>query len=675
MTKLSAMGRRMLVLFVLFLLFCGYLVYWLYDVQIRRHDELYQKARSKYTTVKKTVGNRGEIFDLNGNLLVGNIPCSDVCVDPSIAGDAARCREIALFLAKRLDVPAQGVYEKLMDKEFEAKQPDGTVVRKARKFAIVKARVDYEIAVRLKIEAQMLGYKTVFFRETSKRNYPKNQLLANFLGFTTFDKDRMVAVIGLEKVLDKKMQSAAGKNVFEHGRDGLPLAYGNSESVKDQDGLNVYLTIQEPIQAILEEELDRVKAETDARVVYAVMADPYTGDIIAAAQRPTFNPNDRRNIQPDAWRNRIAEDIFEPGSIVKPIVVAGALDAGVVTPETRFDCEKGFWYYGGKRLKDSHPMDILSVADIIKHSSNIGTAKVALKMGDKLVDQTLRDFGFGQRTGIPLKPETAGIYRPLKRWDTLSITRFPIGQGVGTSALQMVRSYCMLANGGRPVKLRLVDRLENPQNGEIKKFPVEIEKSVYKNPQTAKDIVDILVSVTEPGGTACKAAVRGFYTAGKTGTAQKYEKGGYSKSKYVANFIGFVPASKPRFVLLVSVDEPKGRSYYGGSVAGPPFREIAARTLKYMNVKPDFDADAREAEQKQLAKQRWIQKQREREEARTGKPAVTRQTPRKPATGPSRSFPVKKTAPANRYVPRTPAQPNGRKYRYITFSRKIDRKR
>ena len=145
--------------------------------------------------------------------------------------------------------------------------------------------------------------------------------------------------------------------------------------------------------------------------------------------------------------------------------------------------------------------------------------------------------------------------------------------------------------------------------------------------------------------------------------------------KCVANFIGFVPASKPRFVLLVSVDEPKGRSYYGGSVAGPPFREIAARTLKYMNVKPDFDADAREAEQKQLAKQRWIQKQREREEARTGKPAVTRQTPRKPATGPSRSFPVKKTAPANRYVPRTPAQPNGRKYRYITFSRKIDRKR
>ena len=371
MTKLSAMGRRMLVLFVLFLLFCGYLVYWLYDVQIRRHDELYQKARSKYTTVKKTVGNRGEIFDLNGNLLVGNIPCSDVCVDPSIAGDAARCREIALFLAKRLDVPAQGVYEKLMDKEFEAKQPDGTVVRKARKFAIVKARVDYEIAVRLKIEAQMLGYKTVFFRETSKRNYPKNQLLANFLGFTTFDKDRMVAVIGLEKVLDKKMQSAAGKNVFEHGRDGLPLAYGNSESVKDQDGLNVYLTIQEPIQAILEEELDRVKAETDARVVYAVMADPYTGDIIAAAQRPTFNPNDRRNIKPDAWRNRIAEDIFEPGSIVKPIVVAGALDAGVVTPETRFDCEKGFWYYGGKRLKDSHPMDILSVSDIIKHSRNM----------------------------------------------------------------------------------------------------------------------------------------------------------------------------------------------------------------------------------------------------------------------------------------------------------------
>lgn len=232
----------------------------------------------------------------------------------------------------------------------------------------------------------------------------------------------------------------------------------------------------------------------------------------------------------------------------------------------------------------------------------------------------------------------------------------------------------MLANGGCPVKLRLVDRLENPLTGEIKKFPVEKEKSVYKNPQTAKEIVDILVSVTEPGGTASKAAVRGYYTAGKTGTAQKYEKGGYSKSKYVANFIGFVPASNPRFVLLVSVDEPKGRSYYGGSVAGPPFREIAARTLKYMNVTPDFDADAREAEQKQLAKQRWIQKQREREEERAGK-TVVRQAPRQPASKPSHSVPVKKTAPAKRYVPRTAPQPNGRKYRYITFSQKIDRKR
>ncbi len=660
MTKFTAMGRRMFVLIGLFLLFAGYLAYSLYTVQIKRHGELYKKARMKYTTVKRTAGNRGEIFDYNGNLLVGNIPCSDVCVDPSIAGDAEKCREIAAFLAERLKIEADSVYEKLMDKEIVSQQADGSTKVRARKFAIIKARVDYEIAERLKIEARKRGYKTVFFRETTKRNYPKKQLLANILGFTNLDRDRVVAVIGLEKFFDKNMKSVQGESRFERSRDGLPLAYGNTQTQQDQDGFNVYLTIREPIQAILEEELDKLMIRCRPRAAYAVMADPYTGDIIAAAQRPTFNPNDRASMAPDSWRNRIAEDTFEPGSIMKPFAIAGALDRGIVRPDTRFDCEKGLWYYGGKSLKDSHPMGLLTVSEIIQHSSNIGTAKIALLMGDKLLDQTLRSFGFGQRTGIPLKPETAGIFRPLNRWDTLSITRFPIGQGIAASPLQLVRGYCMLANGGYPVKLRLVDRLENPVTGIVNRMPLEKHESLFKNPQTLKELIRMMISVTEPGGTARAAAVRGYYTAGKTGTAQKFVNGAYSKSKYIANFVGFVPANNPRFVLLVSADEPQG-GYYGGAVSGPAFRDIAERTLKYMNIKPDYDADARDQELKLAAKQRWIQKQREREQQKT--PAAA------PAPRTVHPAPTQRPVPAKQVRPDVP-----RKYRYITFTQKTDRK-
>lgn len=658
MTKFTAMGKRMFVLFCLFLIFAAYLAYSLYTVQIKRHDELYRKARMKYTTVKRTAGNRGEIFDCDGNLLVGNIPCSDVCADPSLAGDAAKCREIAAFLAKRLKINANDVYEKLMDKEIVSRQKDGTVKVRTRKFVIIKPRVDYEIAERLKLESQKLGYKTVFFRETTKRNYPKNQLLANILGFTNIDRDRIVAVIGLEKFFDKNMKSVQGESRFERSRDGLPLAYGNSQTQKDQDGFNVYLTIREPIQAILEEELDKLMLRCRPRAAYAVMVDPWTGDIIAVAQRPTFNPNDRNSITPEAWRNRIAEDTFEPGSVMKPFIVAGAIDQGIVTPDTRFDCENGLWFYGGKSLKDSHPMGNLTVSEIIQHSSNIGTAKIALLMGNKKVDETIRSFGFGQRTGIPLKPETRGQVRPLSKWKKITISRVSIGQGIEVTPFQLARGYSMLANGGYPVKLRLVDRLENPVTGIVNKLPQEKTLSLFKSPQTHQELLKMLISVTEPGGTARFAAVPGYHTAGKTGTAQKFVGKAYSKKEYIANFAGFVPAHNPRFVLVVCADTPQG-GYYGGKVAGPTFRDIAERTLKYMNVKPDYDAEAREKELKAAAKERWLRKQQEQQQQKARNTA-----------------PERTVAPVQRPVPAKQTRPDRqRKYRYITFTQKTDRKR
>ena len=340
---------------------------------------------------------------------------------------------------------------------------------------------------------------------------------------------------------------------------------------------------------------------------------------------------------------------------MKPLVVAGALDRGIVTPETRFDCEKGLWFYGGKSLKDSHPMGILTVSEIIQHSSNIGTAKIALAMGEKTLDEVLRSFGIGSRTGIPLKPETVGIYRPLKLWDTLSITRFPIGQGVAVSPLQLVRGYCMLANGGHPVKLRLVDRIENPATGIEQKMPLEKHNSIFKDPSTHKKIVEMMKTVTGQGGTAKTAAIRGYYVAGKTGTAQKFVDGAYSRKKYIANFAGFVPADNPRFVLLVVADEPNG-GIYGGTVAGPTFQTIAERTLKYLNVKPDYDADARDQEQKLAKKKKLEEMRREREIEKTRNGVI-------PA-------PVQRKARVSRPAGNGKYKINGRKYRYITFTKR-----
>jgi cell division protein FtsI/penicillin-binding protein 2 len=559
----------------------------MYHVQINRHEELYSKAKQHYTSARIVRGKRGEIYDFEGNLLVGNIPCSDICADPQLTGDKEECQKIARFFAGKVGVDAQTIYRRLMAKTRKITGEDGKEKIIPVRYAVIARKVDFETTRELKEAVKELKFKGIFFQENTKRYYPKNELLANILGFTNIDSDKVIAVIGLEKFFNLRISPTKGKALFERSRDGTPLSYGTTRSdTEAKDGLNIYLTIREPIQAILEEELDKLVAKWKPKAAYAVLADPYTGDILAVAQRPSFNPNDRSSMDPKSWRNRITEDIFEPGSTMKPIAVLGALDYGAVTPKTIFDCEKGYWVYAKRPLRDSHPMDKLTVSEIIQKSSNIGTAKIALQMGEKRLYRTLSKFGFGKKTGIPLKPETSGIFRKLNKWDSLSITRFPIGQGIAVSPLQLVRSYCALANGGRLVKLRLVDRMENPEAGIIIKNPLEKPEKIVIHPKAHRQMIEMMKLVTREGGTALKASVKGYDVAGKTGTSQKVINGVYSHAKFFASFIGFVPADNPAFVLLVTADEPQG-AHYGGTVSAPTFSRISERTLKYLNVKPD----------------------------------------------------------------------------------------
>jgi cell division protein FtsI/penicillin-binding protein 2 len=583
------MGRkyfvaRIIFISVFFLLALIAIILRMYNVQIERHEELFAKAKKTYTSTVKQEGKRGEIFDIKGNLLVGNKPCVNIAADPEAIGDKTKCMQIADYFSKELNLNFDDIYKRLSTKTIEGSE------RKIR-YVVIKKNIDLQTAERIRKDVKDRKFKGVIFENKTKRFYPKNKLLANILGFINVDGNTVVPEGGVEKVGNSNMSPTKTVSSIERSRKGVRLS-GEEDKIKAvQDGNSVFLTISEPIQMIVEDELDKLMLKFNPEAAYAVMVDPYTGNIMAMAQRPSFDPNDRINMDPKAWRNRITEDSFEPGSIMKSTIVAAAIDMGIITPDTMIDCEGGRWLFCGKVLGEAagHGHKIISVTEIIQKSSNVGTAKIGVMMGKDKVYETIRNFGFGYKTGIPLKPEALGIMKKPDRWDGLTISRYPIGQTFTVTPLQMVRAYCVLANGGKLVDLRLIDRHKNPSTGEeIKMEIIPNPGSVFKNKNSDKKIVNMLKLVTKKGGTAEKAAVKGYEVAGKTGTAQKLINGVYSDSQGFASFIGFVPADKPAFVLLVTADNPQP-VHYGGLVAAPAFSHIAKKTLRFLNVPPEYE--------------------------------------------------------------------------------------
>ena len=626
MTGYICIGKRVKAAFGLFCLLFAFLAFHLYGVQIRRHDELYAKAREKYTIETKKENVRGEIFDHDGNLLVGNSPVGNIIADPCSIEKEDECRETAAFLAQELQLPEAEIFRKLSAKEFTVTDKNGKVKKRKRRYVMLKKDIPFDIFEQNRENIAKAKIRGISCQVSLKRTYPKATMLANILGFTTIDRDKVTARSGLEKSFDRNMSSVAGKVKYERSRDGAPLVFGEISRQNGHDGYDLYLTIREPLQAILEDEIDKLMESSKSARAYMVMADPYTGDILAVAQRPTFDPNDRSNLKTVSMGNPIVEMAFEPGSIMKPLAIAGALDMGLIRPNTIIDCENGLWSYAGKKLRDTHKIGRITAAEVIKESSNIGTAKIAVEIGEPRLKNLLSSFGLGQRTGAPLQPETVGqFYRnPTK----ISITRYPIGQGLSVSPLQMVRAYCMLANGGNQVKLRFVDRIVH-SNGTVERIPVQKGKKIFRRPETTPEILSMMRLVTEPGGTGTAAAVRGYHVAGKTGTAQKVVNGRYSNKVHTSSFVGIIPATRPRFVLLVTADEPQG-AQYGGTVAGPYFSNAAARALKYLRETPEVDYETYDANLK-MAKKReterkvriWAKEREERERRKAGLSAKT----------------------------------------------------
>jgi cell division protein FtsI (penicillin-binding protein 3) len=356
------------------------------------------------------------------------------------------------------------------------------------------------------------------------------------------------------------------------------------EALREGDELR--LTIDEVIQFIAQEELGRGVESSGAAGGSIVVLEPRSGEVLAMANYPFFNPNEPAACTQVAMRNRSIGDALEPGSIMKTFLLSAALEERAVTRETVFHCENGAMPFQGGVLHDVHPYGALTVNDIIGKSSNIGSTKIAQRVGAERYHRYLKAFGFGEKTGVDLPGEAAGMLRPVARWSGRSIASVAIGQEVSVTSLQMAAAFAAAVNGGQLWRPRLARELVSPEGVVLKRFEPQKVRQVI-SPETSRQVVETLVNVVEEG-TGKAAAVEGYTVGGKTGTAQKYDPQlkTYSSHKYLASFVGMAPARDPRLVVLVMIDEPKG-AIYGGSVAAPVFKNVVQRTLRYLNIPPE----------------------------------------------------------------------------------------
>ena len=516
---------------------------------------------------QETRGPRGRILDRNGNMLAVDIAAKNVCVDPKFIKENGDINAVCNALSTQLSMNRNEVWAML-------NQPDRQYV-KIQKF-VREETVD---------PLRKMNLKGVVFEDVPIRDYPKGVLGAHVIGYANYEG---VGSAGIEQRMNSVMQGVAGLRIGQKDGRRREIYGRRTVDIEAQPGADVYLTIDQQIQHFTEKALDNLCAKYHPKAAWAIVQNVRTGEILAMASLPTFNLN-RFSTAPAEWmRDRAINYTYEPGSTMKAMIVASALDCGAVRATDIFNCENGAWFYGGTTLHDSHEYGNLTVADIIKKSSNIGAAKVALQMGNAKVYQSLKAFGFGERTGIELPGEDAGILWKPDHWSKISITHIAMGHEVLVTSMQMLSAVGAIANDGIRMRPLIIRKVVNSQ-GETVLSPQPEVLSRPIRPDTAKEMRRLLARVTQPGGTAPMAALPGYLVAGKTGTAQKVnlEKGGYYHDKFMASFVGFLPVENPTISIIVVADEPQQGGYYGGTVCAPYFREIADQTVRYLRIPPE----------------------------------------------------------------------------------------
>jgi cell division protein FtsI (penicillin-binding protein 3) len=421
------------------------------------------------------------------------------------------------------------------------------------------------------------------FRTESRRFYPLKGLAAQVVGFCGMDGRGLE---GLEFYYDAYLQGR------ETRRTVLKDALGRGFTEKDpssagKPGYNVTLNIDKNVQYISEQALSEGVRTFRAKASTAIVIVPRTGAILAMAHVPSFNPNAFGQYERRLWRNRAITDSFEPGSTLKILLAAAALESGMCTPNSEFYCEEGAYRIGRNVVHDVHPHETLTLQDILKYSSNIGAAKVGQKLGPAYIHRKLREFGLGAKLDIDCPAETSGSLLPVGGWAEIDAVAVCFGQGVSLSALQLAVAVSAVANRGLLMKPYLVQKITDIQGRTIRSFQPTLLRRVI-SPENARRLTRMMTRTVEEGGTGVQAALQGYEVAGKTGTAQKADPagGGYSKDKYIASFVGFVPAENPEVVVLVMIDEPCEK-HYGGVVAAPVFRRIVRETLRYLKIPPE----------------------------------------------------------------------------------------
>lgn len=518
---------------------------------------------------------RGRILDGSaaGNIFAVNVGVKDLCADPSVLSVSNRAEAVAKALSPILGVAPTSIVARIDDPN--------------RRFAYLQRYVPDEKAMLVTGVVGRLRVPGVYTLPAKIRSYPQGDLLCHVLGFVNYDG---VGSAGLEQSLETRLRGNPG--VLVSRLDGRHHeVYGcRTVDMPGKDGADVELTIDQNLQYMLEKALTCAVERNHAKAGWAIMQRVKTGEILALVSRPGFDPNVFRAATDEQKLNRAIGYTYEPGSTFKVGIIAAALNEGIITPDTIFNCENGKWLYQNKILRDYHPYGQLSVADILKKSSNIGAAKIGLMLGNERMDRYLREFNIGRKLGIDLPGEESGILWPLSKWSAISSSRIAIGQGVAVTGLQMLGVVCGIANDGVVMKPYVVKQIVDADGKVVlRNVPQTLGNPIRSD--TAAVMRRLLSRVTETGGTGVKAAVEGFKVAGKTGTAQKVVGGHYSETDYMASFVGFLPADNPEIGMIVVIDEPQPL-HTGGTVSAPVFGEVAEQAARYLGIIPPATAVA-----------------------------------------------------------------------------------
>ncbi len=523
-------------------------------LQGMHHDFLQQKGELRYSRVIEMNADRGMITDRNGQILAISSPIASVYADPKVV-------KITPEQLKQL----AGLLETSMA------EIDDRIKRENSRFVYLKRQVVPDTAEKI----MKLKIPGIFLSSESKRYYPESEFAAHVLGFTDINDEGQE---GVERGWQESLAGELGsRRVIKDNKGRIIEDIENIRTAKP--GQDLVLSIDRRIQYRAHVELKEAVNINKAKAGSVVVLDAQTGEILALTNLPAYNPNRRSTINNERIRNRALIDTFEPGSTLKPFTVAIAMEVGKVNADTVMQTSPGTLQVGRKTIRDVNNKGELTVAQVIQQSSNVGTAKIALSLESQTMWEMFNRSGFGMLTNSGFPGEASGILRPYNKWRTIEQATMSYGHGISTSLMQLARAYTIFTSGGELKPISLLKQT----------IPVMGQRVISRH--TALAMSNMLEMATKPGGTAPLAQISGYRIAGKTGTAHKLIDGQYANKRYISTFVGYAPASNPRLIIAVMIDEPSAGKYFGGAVAAPVFNKVMAGALRIMNIPPDAPAN------------------------------------------------------------------------------------